>query len=274
MTILTYSALHMQTNLRDAAFRQHEPQTMAPLLNTLISRIVFGETKKKKGDMPRPSSMAFSEGDFPGSYQRQLSATNSPVKGTSQQPQSAALFRASPPPATSAPQDNRQEQSSDSDPQTTHEDHMQQAASSYTAEVKEIPPMHATSQHDRALDTSSRHGEDRSPQPPSNGQPHASTAVHESASVEQKDSNPSERASAESSVSQASAVNASSDAEQSTDTLASNIGDSKTQESVEDSGVSEQVAVEAETLVTSRDDLASLVQGTNELIGQLAARSL
>ena len=261
--------------MRDDAFRQHDPHTMAPLLNTLISRIVFGETKKKKGDMPRPSSMAFSEGDFPGSYQRQLSATNSPVKGTSQQPQSAGLFQASPPPATSAPQDNRQEQPSTGDPQTKHEDHMKQAASSDTAEVKEMQPMHATSLHDRALDTSSRHGEDRSPhQPPSNGQPHASTAVHERASVEQKDSNPSERASAETSVSQTSAVNASSDAEKSTDTLASNIGDSKTQQSVEDSGVSEQEAVEAETLVSSRDDLASLVQGTNELIGQLAARSL
>ena len=42
---------------------------MAPFLNTLISRIVFGETRKSRPDIPRPPSIVFSEGDFPGSQQ-------------------------------------------------------------------------------------------------------------------------------------------------------------------------------------------------------------
>ena len=244
---------------------------MAPLLNTLISRIVFGETKKKKGDMPRPSSMAFSEGDFPGSYQRQLSATNSPVKATSQQPQSSEAFQASSPLTTSSSQDNRQQQSSSSGP---HEDHVQQASSSDTAEIKEMQALEAASQHGRASNISNSHVDERSQAPPSNGQPHASTAVRESAPVEQMFGNSSERASAELG---ASAANASSHAQQATETLgsaSSSLGNSKTQGSIQDSAVSEQEAVEAETLVSSRDDLATLVQGTNELIGQLAARSL
>lgn len=49
--------------------RQHEPDTMAPMLNTLISRIVFGQTKKSRPDLPRPASITFSEGDFPGGHQ-------------------------------------------------------------------------------------------------------------------------------------------------------------------------------------------------------------
>ncbi len=69
--------------------RQHEPETMAPLLNTLISRIVFGETKKRRPDLPRPASITFSEGDFPGGslhhyedYSTQPSSQgNSPSKG-------------------------------------------------------------------------------------------------------------------------------------------------------------------------------------------------
>ena len=40
-----------------------------------------------------------------------------------------------------------------------------------------------------------------------------------------------------------------------------------------DGVLSEQGVIEAETIVSSRDDLASLVQGTNELIGQLVARN-
>lgn len=42
---------------------------MAPLLNTLISRIVFLKTKKRQPDLPRPASFTFSEGDFPGGHQ-------------------------------------------------------------------------------------------------------------------------------------------------------------------------------------------------------------
>ena len=48
--------------------RQHEPDTMAPLLNTLISRIVLGQTKKSQPYLPRPASITFSEGDFPGGH--------------------------------------------------------------------------------------------------------------------------------------------------------------------------------------------------------------
>ncbi|DBA88737.1 hypothetical protein WJX77_009059 [Trebouxia sp. C0004] len=70
-------------------YRQHEPETMAPLLNTLISRIVLGETKKQRPDLPRPASITFSEGDFPGGsahhyedYSTQPSSQgNSPSKG-------------------------------------------------------------------------------------------------------------------------------------------------------------------------------------------------
>ncbi|DBB08784.1 TPA: hypothetical protein ACH3X3_007446 [Trebouxia sp. C0006] len=46
-------------------YRQHEPETMAPLLNTLITRIVMGQTKKRRPDLPRPASITFSDGDFP-----------------------------------------------------------------------------------------------------------------------------------------------------------------------------------------------------------------
>lgn len=61
---------------------------MAPFLNTLISRIVFGQTTKKRPDLPRPPSITFSEGDFPGghqqwgSYPSQLASLgNSPTQG-------------------------------------------------------------------------------------------------------------------------------------------------------------------------------------------------
>jgi hypothetical protein len=86
--------------------RQHEPETMAPLLNTLISRIVFGETKKRRPDLPRPASITFSEGDFPWGSSHQYedystqpssqgnspsralaSLGSSPEKGTMEQPQ-------------------------------------------------------------------------------------------------------------------------------------------------------------------------------------------
>ena len=79
---------------------------MAPLLNTLISRIVFGETKKRRPDLPRPASITFSEGDFPwgsshhyGDYSTKPSSQgnspsrgfaslgSSPEKGTIEQPQ-------------------------------------------------------------------------------------------------------------------------------------------------------------------------------------------
>ncbi|KAL3149606.1 hypothetical protein ABBQ32_002375 [Trebouxia sp. C0010 RCD-2024] len=70
-------------------YRQHEPDTMAPLLNTLISRIVFGQTTKRRPELPRPASITFSEGDFPGghqqwgSYPSQLASLgNSPTQGT------------------------------------------------------------------------------------------------------------------------------------------------------------------------------------------------
>ena len=58
--------------------RQHEPDTMAPLLNTLITRIVFGQTKKPGPDLPRPASITFSEGDFPGGHQQFEGFTSQP----------------------------------------------------------------------------------------------------------------------------------------------------------------------------------------------------
>ena len=61
---------------------------MAPLLNTLISRIVLGQTKKSRPDLPRPASITFSEGDFPGGHQQyggyashSSSLGNSPTRG-------------------------------------------------------------------------------------------------------------------------------------------------------------------------------------------------
>ena len=61
---------------------------MAPLLNTLISRIVLGQTKKSRPDLPRPASITFSEGDFPGGHQhyggypsQSSSLGNSPMRG-------------------------------------------------------------------------------------------------------------------------------------------------------------------------------------------------
>lgn len=69
---------------------------MAPLLNTLISRIVLGQTKKSRPDLPRPASITFSEGDFPGGHQQYGGYTsqpsslgNSPIKG---RPHQAAPF--------------------------------------------------------------------------------------------------------------------------------------------------------------------------------------
>lgn len=59
-------------------YRQHEPDTMAPLLNTLIGRIVFGQTKSRRTDLSRPASFAFSEGDFPGGHQQHGSYASQP----------------------------------------------------------------------------------------------------------------------------------------------------------------------------------------------------
>lgn len=67
---------------------------MAPLLNTLISRIVLGQTKRSRPDLPRPPSITFSEGDFPGGHQHEgypsqpSSLGGSPTQG----PQGAGLF--------------------------------------------------------------------------------------------------------------------------------------------------------------------------------------
>ncbi|KAK9805247.1 hypothetical protein WJX72_008453 [[Myrmecia] bisecta] len=49
-------------------YREHEPHTMAPFLNTIISRIVFGQTKRDRPRMPRPSSIYFSQSDLPGGF--------------------------------------------------------------------------------------------------------------------------------------------------------------------------------------------------------------
>lgn len=64
---------------------------MAPLLNTLISRIVLGQTNKSRPDLPRPASIVFSEGDFPGGHQQyggytsqSSSLDNSPTRGASE----------------------------------------------------------------------------------------------------------------------------------------------------------------------------------------------
>ena len=67
---------------------------MAPMLNTLISRIVFGQMKKSRPDLPRPASITFSEGDFPGGHHggypsQPLSVSNSPARGP---PEAAPLF--------------------------------------------------------------------------------------------------------------------------------------------------------------------------------------
>ena len=58
---------------------------MAPLLNTLISRIVFGKTKKRRPDLPRPASITFSEGDFPwgSSHQHEDYSTQPSSQGNS-----------------------------------------------------------------------------------------------------------------------------------------------------------------------------------------------
>ncbi len=53
-------------------YREHEPATMAPFLNTLISRIVFGQTKRDRPAMPRPSSIYFSHSDLPVGHARLL----------------------------------------------------------------------------------------------------------------------------------------------------------------------------------------------------------
>lgn len=161
------------------ACRQHEPQTMAPLLNTLISRIVLGETKKnKKGELPRPSSIAFSEGDFPGSYHQLLhSATHSPVRGTSAvsspsggkslQPatSSSGQLQASPPPAASADTGSKQQTSLSDSLQDKSEGESQQASTS-GPDANHAKHANAASHPGLAQSNSQHHEEDQSRQLP------------------------------------------------------------------------------------------------------------
>ena len=250
---------------------------MAPLLNTLISRIVFGETKKKKGDLPRPSSIAFSEGDFPGSYhQHSYSAVNSPGQGTSPQHLHSTLrpFQTSPPPPASshsAVGGNGQQPSSGTTAEVMPDDGAQQLSAAAGAVVRDSEPIHGAVQSETKPDSSGHHAESQARQlPHESSTGNSEQGIDGRAGPRHLDSSQGNRA--DSGVSEARNGN---DAATSGSYNGGGLGaEGSDREVLQDDGVlSEQGVVEAETIVSSRDDLASLVQGTNELIGQLVARN-
>ena len=250
---------------------------MAPLLNTLISRIVFGETKKKKGDLPRPSSIAFSEGDFPGSYHQQChSAVNSPGRGSSPQHlhSISGPFQTSPPPpasSQSALDGNGQQPSSGTTAEDMLDDQAQQLSATAGADVRDSEQSHAAVQSETTHDSRGHHAESQAQRLPlGSSTGNSEQGIDSSAGPHHLDSSQGNRA--DSGLSEVrNGDDAATYGSQTGGGLKAEGGEP---EVLQDDGViSEQGVIEAETMVSSRDDLASLVQGTNELIGQLVARN-
>ena len=251
---------------------------MAPLLNTLISRIVFGETKKKKGDLPRPSSIAFSEGDFPGSYhQHSHSAVNSPDRGSSPQHlhSTSGPFQTTPPPPASlhsALNGNGQQLPSGTTAEDMLDDPAQQLSVTAGADVRDSEQIRAAVQSETKPDSRGHHVESQAQRlSHESSTSNSEQGIDSRAGPHHLDSSQGNRA--DSGVSE---VRNGNDAATSGSHNGGGLGaEGSDPEVLQDDGVlSEQGVVEAETIVSSRDDLASLVQGTNELIGQLVSRNL
>lgn len=250
---------------------------MAPLLNTLISRIVFGETKKRRPDLPRPASITFSEGDFPwGSshhyedYSTQPSSPgnspsrglaslgSSPDKGTTVQPQAEGNRRA------------EQQVSGRGNLVQPHQSCHNAGGNSHegavTSRSDESPssgkqPLQAGYGHDEESEgqTStaphSLHAQDHGADQNSFSQPQVDIA-HESlsttpTSAAQQDAN-----------------------EQADERSHGDVHSGEKQSEAESHETSNSVVDAAVPEGPNRDDLVNLVQGTEQFIGMLQARDL
>lgn len=266
---------------------------MAPLLNTLISRIVFGDTKKRRPDLPRPSSITFSEGDFPGAYQQ--------YDGYSTQPSSQATSpsRALAPPGTSPDKGNSAWSQSTVAEASTLGDNPgapEQLSSSSVSKGNLIQPhqsSHTKNRHSAVrgeVSSVNEHSQD-----PEEAPLQAAGGADQSAALQQFEDGTStaptglqkqQDADQTSSSQSQAAVAVDTDGRASTSSAYQGIGGQLSQGDIEQVHNGEKQpgkesrgisAVKADAAVPSgpnRDDLVSLVQGTQQFIGMLQARDL
>lgn len=251
---------------------------MAPLLNTLISRIVFGETKKKNGDLPRPASIAFSEGDFPGSYHRMVSAPHSPARGTSavnsplkgaslQSVASPGQLQSSPPVASVNANSNKHVASystAQDDSSAAEQQASTSGANGFRTQHREAAP--------RPEDASNHvHQSQQLPSNSSEGSTYAQPKTSSAIAPTQDQAVSATSSNDQTEHYKPKCMSSNTDPH----IHVSNEGSNSERAQEQNAGAdSEQEAVEAETMLSSRGDLTSLVQGTNDLISQLAARTL
>lgn len=264
---------------------------MAPLLNTLISRIVFGDTKKRRPDLPRPSSITFSEGDFPGAYQQYDDYSTQPSS------QATSPSRALAPPGTSPDKGNSAwsqstvaeastlgdspgapEQLSSSSKgnsiQPHQSSHTENGHSAVRAEVFGVND-HSQDREEAPLQAAGGADQSAALQQFEDGTSTAPTGLQKQQDADQTSSSQSQAAVAVDTDGRAST----SSAHQGTSGKLSQgdieqVHNGEKQPGKESHGIS---AVEADAAVPNgpnRDDLVSLVQGTQQFIGMLQARDL
>lgn len=293
---------------------------MAPLLNTLISRIVFGETKKKRGDLPRPASLAFSEGDFPGGLHHALSsAAISPAPGSSQQPSAvnsplhaslqgpsapAGQFQPSPLHSTRSDDSRLRQALSHHDLADSQQQTPSSAGSSSVQGTLQQPSLgHSQASPAPAVQTdearvraalsddigSSASGQQQAAsQPAVSGNGRAGDNEHQVAEIQRRIGSSHIATSSEepqqTQRTPSEAFNGGKAQQDDTETtgsrqqpadICSHRAGERSSTERNDSVVSEQQAAGAEASVSSTDrQFASLVQGTDDLISQIAANQL
>ena len=260
---------------------------MAPLLNTLISRIVLGQTKKSRPDLPRPASITFSEGDFPGGHQQYGGYTSQP-SSIANSPTRAIPHQAAP---FSPAQDILVQPSSLS--RSPRQEHTQalpgRTSLSHTESVQ------APAKHSRLAELAAQtHAGDSDPLQHSQQQPAVANALLNRQPEEQGSavSIPASRVSdadqgsqakhgyngdTDSSDAAAAATSGTSDARTSASNDAhaelehSNVNSTDTERAT-DQADSGSAAIEGSA--KQQESFAELVQGTEQLLGLLASRNI
>lgn len=264
---------------------------MAPLLNTLISRIVLGQTKKSQPDLPRPASITFSEGDFPGGHQHHEGYPSQPSSlggSPTQGPQSAGLFGNSSAqgstgqPLThgnSATDSQAQPDSADLEAQFTQNLAVQGNAG-VAAKSKENSRPEGRQQ---GQDASSAPLQDSSPQsqstfagpdaaPSTSDEHHSRFGAH--AYNGGKDDSDAAAAAVAGPTSDASQSHLSSATNNNNTDRVAQRNVSGTDSSASSASNSAGLSHEAQLSTTDQDSFAELVQGTEQFLGMLGARNI
>lgn len=240
---------------------------MAPLLHTLISRIVLGQTKRSRPDLPWPSSITFSEGDFPGGHQHDEGYPSQPSSlggSPTQGPQGAGLVGNSSAPGSSGQSLTLDKTSINSQAQPESNGHSPQGrqqgqdASSAPVQASSLQSQSTLSERDAAPSTSDdeHHGQSGA---------HGYNGTKDDSSVAAAIAGPS------SDPSQLPLLSATNNNNMERVAEGNVTGtDSSARLASDSAGLSH----DAELSATNQDGFAELVQGTKQFLGMLGARDI